>query len=129
LDNAIKYRGDEPPRIELSIVERKSDWHFSLRDNGVGIRTEDLQRVFVVFERVSRDHDDGTGIGLAICKKIVELHGGSIWVESEPGQGSTFHFTLPVRSKFASSQVIVTHRGSNSRAAFSRSQSGQQAAG
>lgn len=97
LDNAIKYRGEAPPRIHLSAVRRRGDWLFSLRDNGLGIRPEDAERVFIVFERVSRDHDSGTGIGLAICKRIVELHGGSIWVESEPGRGSTFHFTLPIR--------------------------------
>jgi signal transduction histidine kinase len=95
LDNAIKYRGEAPPRIHLSAENRRGEWLFRLRDNGIGIRPEDAQRVFTVFERVNNDESSGTGIGLAICKRIVELHGGTIWVESEMGKGCTFYFTLP----------------------------------
>ena len=98
--NAIKFRGEEPPEIHISAKEEKNHWLFSVRDNGIGIDPKYSDRIFEVFKRLhKREEYPGTGIGLSICKKIVERHGGHIWVESEPGKGSTFYFTLPFRPK------------------------------
>ncbi|MEW6586721.1 MAG: ATP-binding protein [Nitrospirota bacterium] len=95
IGNAIKFRGAEPPRIHIS-SERKADgWMFTVRDNGIGIDPKFSDRIFDVFQRLhTRDEYPGTGIGLAVCKKIVERHGGRIWVESEPEKGATFYFTI-----------------------------------
>jgi PAS domain S-box-containing protein len=95
--NAIKYRRkDEAPVIHISATRQLEAWLFSIRDNGIGIELEFKQQIFELFKRLhTKDRYSGTGIGLAICQRIVEYYHGQIWVESEPGRGSTFHFTLP----------------------------------
>ncbi|MXV63325.1 PAS domain S-box protein [Natronorubrum sp. JWXQ-INN-674] len=98
LSNAIEYSGDEPPRVYVAVERTDGMWTFSVRDEGIGIDSEEPSRVFEVFQRLhAREKYDGTGIGLALCQRIVERHGGEIWVESEPGEGTTFTFTLPRR--------------------------------
>jgi PAS domain S-box-containing protein len=96
VENAIKFRREDPPRIHISAQEAEATWHFAFQDNGIGIDERQHHRLFQVFQRLhDPDKYPGTGIGLAICKKIVERQGGKIWVESRPGEGATFHFTLP----------------------------------
>lgn len=96
IGNALKFHGENRTIIKVSCEELDNEWKFAIADNGIGIEPAYQKRIFEVFQRLhSRDKYEGTGIGLAICKKIVERHGGNIWVVSEPGQGSTFFFTLP----------------------------------
>lgn len=95
IENAIKYRGPTRPRIHVSSRPRGEWNYFEVADNGIGIKPEHAERIFGVFRRLHHDRGDGSGIGLAICKRIVERAGGRIWVESELGQGARFCFTLP----------------------------------
>jgi signal transduction histidine kinase len=97
LGNAIKFRGDKPPRIVISVERQEEFWLFSFADNGIGIEPEYADRIFVIFQRLhDRASYSGTGIGLAMCRKIVEYYGGRIWLETTAGAGATFCFTLPV---------------------------------
>lgn len=94
--NAIKFRGESPPRIHVSARDRGREWLFSISDNGIGIDPQYKDRLFMIFQRLhTKQEYPGTGIGLALCKRIVERHGGKIWFESEPGKGSTFFFSIP----------------------------------
>ncbi len=98
ISNAIKFRGSGPPLIHVSAERSGKEWVFSVSDNGIGIEPQYLDRIFKIFQRIhGRDEYPGTGIGLAVCKRIVERLGGRIWLRSEFGKGSTFYFTLPTK--------------------------------
>lgn len=97
--NAVKYGGERDPKVSVQAVRKESEWLFSVQDNGIGIDPKYKERVFGLFQRLhSSSEYAGTGIGLAICRKIVERYGGRIWVESSLGEGSTFFFALPDRA-------------------------------
>ena len=98
IGNSIKYRDEASPRIHVSAVRTAEGWLFSVRDNGIGIDPEDAERVFAMFKRLHGEEIPGTGIGLALCKKVVERRGGRIWVESEAGGGAAFKFTIPTNT-------------------------------
>ena len=96
LSNAIEYAGDEPPRVEISSHRAGDRWVISVADEGIGIDPSDAEHVFGLFNRLHAvDEHAGSGIGLALCRRIVERHGGELWVDSEPGEGATFSVTLP----------------------------------
>jgi len=98
ISNAIKFRGKDPPRIQVHATPDGDSWTFAVRDNGIGIEERYFPKIFQIFQRLhARGQYPGTGIGLALCQRIVSRHGGKIWVESIPGSGSIFHFTLSVR--------------------------------
>jgi light-regulated signal transduction histidine kinase (bacteriophytochrome) len=105
LANALKFHGTRTPEIHVSVRQAGDDWVFSVKDNGIGIATEYFERIFVIFQRLHTIEEyGGTGIGLAVCRRIAERHGGRIWVESVAGQGSIFYFSIPKREN----QTYVT---------------------
>jgi len=111
LSNAIKYRGEAAPYITITAEPDGEFWHVKVRDNGIGFEQEHADKIFQMFQRLHNDEKySGTGLGLAMCKKIVELHGGKIWAESAPGKGTTFHFTLPVYEKPAVTDLRATDK-------------------
>jgi len=96
IGNALKFHGAEPVEVRVGAERHNGQWTFGVADNGIGIDPKHAERIFAIFQRLhTREEYPGTGIGLALCRKIVERHGGRIWVESEPGRGTTFRFTLP----------------------------------
>jgi PAS domain S-box-containing protein len=97
ISNALKFRKDDLPHIHISAIRSDEEIIFSIQDNGIGIDPAYQEKIFIIFQRLNGHRFPGTGIGLAICKKIVERHAGRIWVESEPGKGSTFYFTIPLK--------------------------------
>ena len=114
IGNAIKYRGEKRPEIRVSAERTDDQWVFAVRDNGIGFDMKYADKIFGVFQRLHRsDQYEGTGIGLAVCKKIVERYGGRMWVESAPGEGSTFYFTVPAcSSELEQPDKARSHRGS-----------------
>ena len=111
IGNALKYRSEQPPRILVTAQEGSRDWTFCVADNGIGNSTQEYQaQIFGIFKRLHGSEYPGTGIGLATCKKIVDRHGGTIWVESEPGKGARFSFTLP-RTAMLTSNVTPSGDG------------------
>lgn len=113
IGNAIKFRGESPPQVQVAATQRDDDWLFSVQDNGIGIDPQYSERIFQVFQRLHGiGQYPGTGIGLAVCKKIVERHHGTIWVESQPDAGATFLFTIPMNlNSLAASGLAATTAG------------------
>jgi two-component system, chemotaxis family, sensor kinase Cph1 len=102
MGNTLKFRSQSAPRIHVGVNERQDEWEIAVRDNGIGIEPQYFERIFMLFQRLhDRGEYPGTGIGLAIVKKVVERHGGQVRVESKPGEGSAFIFTLPKHRKEA----------------------------
>ena len=98
IGNAIKFHNKQSPRVHVSAVLKDKEWIFSVQDNGIGIAPEYSERIFTIFQRLhGREEYPGSGIGLSICRKITERHGGHIWCESQPEKGTTFYFTLPAQ--------------------------------
>jgi light-regulated signal transduction histidine kinase (bacteriophytochrome) len=103
--NSIKFRGARVPRVSIRAKQVGAEWLFELSDNGIGIAAEHADRIFVIFQRLhTREEYSGNGIGLSICKKIIERHGGRIWVSANEQEGATFHFTLPQTEKWKTEQ-------------------------
>lgn len=102
INNALKFHSEAPPQIHVGAIRRDNCWQFWVQDNGIGFEPEFAEKIFIIFQRLhGKEEYPGTGIGLAICKKIIERHGGHIWVESQPGQGATFYFSLPATNHAA----------------------------
>ena len=96
LSNSLKYHSEKTPVIKISVKDEDEQWVFSIQDNGIGIDPKFSEKIFIIFQRLHNKNEfSGTGIGLSICKKIVEKHGGKIWVEPSPGNGCTFYFSMP----------------------------------
>lgn len=100
IGNAIKFRSERPPEIHLGARKQPGHWLLYVQDNGIGIEPQYAERIFLIFQRLhTRREYPGTGVGLAVCKRIIERHGGTIWVDSQPEQGSTFYFTIPEKEE------------------------------
>jgi signal transduction histidine kinase len=95
IENAIKFRCEHRPEVHVSAAAEENNWRFSVKDNGMGIDPRNGDRIFGLFKRIQNEGYPGAGVGLAIVRQIVEQHGGRIWVESQPGRGATFFFSLP----------------------------------
>ncbi len=106
IGNAIKFRSGDMAHVHVAAARQNSHWLFSIKDNGIGIEDKYKKKIFVIFQRLhTRDEYPGTGIGLALCKRIVERHGGTIWFTSEPGRGTTFFFSLPTEKSKVNCEI------------------------
>ena len=112
--NALKYRNEKPPLIHISAAQQGAEWLISVKDNGIGIDPQYREKIFGVFKRLHRDEKySGTGIGLAICQRLVQRYGGRIWVESKPGEGAIFFFTVPGNISVNQTAKAETNSGRN----------------